>query len=67
LKILNREEKPIKLIIILKKLIGFGFISLKPKKPNRIKLKQKKPSQIGLNRFCLKIPNRTGFGFGFGI
>jgi hypothetical protein len=34
----NREKKPIKPIKILKKptgSVGFGFISLKPKKPNR--------------------------------
>jgi hypothetical protein len=30
---------------------GFGFISLKPKKPNLAEPKQKKPSQTGLNRF----------------
>ena len=65
MKILNREEKPIKLIIILKKLIGFGFISLKPKKPNRIKPKQKKTEP---NRFEPVLskntkPNRFWFWF----
>ena len=45
---------------------GFGFISLKLKKPNRTQTEKtrkkpnqiKKPSQIGLNRFCLKKPNQ---------
>ena len=59
----NREKKPIKPIKILKKTgrFGFGFISLKPKKPNRTEPKQKKtklnqqktkpkPSQIGKNQ-----------------
>jgi hypothetical protein len=30
---------------------GFGFISLKPKKPNQAEPNWKKPSQTDLNRF----------------
>jgi len=44
----NREKKPIKLIRILKKKqpvrIGFGFISLKLKKPNRTETEKTKPN-----------------------
>jgi len=65
---------------ILKKPTGsirFGFISLKPKKPNRTQTEKNwanrkktepnqktdpKPSQTGLNRFLPKKPNRTKTG-----
>jgi hypothetical protein len=63
----NREKKPIK---IFKKTyqFGFGFISLKPKKPNRTqteknreknRAKPENPSQTG---FCPKKLNRTETG-----
>jgi hypothetical protein len=70
---LNREKKPIK--ILKNQPVRFGFISLKPKKPNRTEPKPKKPSQTKKtepnrkNRpkpvrtsFCPKKPNRTETG-----
>jgi hypothetical protein len=69
-KKLNCEKKPIKPIRILKKStgsvrFGFGFTSLKPKKPNRTKT-QKNRAKSEKNRakpvwtsFCSKKPNRT--------
>jgi len=57
-KIKNRENK--KTDQNFKKVDRFGFISLKPKKPNRTKPKQKKPSQPEKNRAKPKKSSQTG-------
>jgi len=67
LKKLNNEKKLIKPIKILKKnwpvLFGSGFISLKPKKPNRTELKpknRKKLSQTGKTESESEKTEKTG-------